>query len=63
MSGSNRDTWRPTLEGAAQGYLAHLKKGRPAKDDRSAQRLNPLFVEWLMGYPPGWTDCDASETP
>jgi hypothetical protein len=20
-------------------------------------RLNPLWVEWLMGLPPGWTDC------
>lgn len=20
------------------------------------RRLNPLFVEWLMGWPPGWTD-------
>lgn len=25
--------------------------------------LNPLWVEWLMGFPPGWTDCELSETP
>lgn len=25
--------------------------------------LNPQFVETLMGFPPGWTDCDASVTP
>ena len=25
--------------------------------------LNPQFVEWLMGYPVGWTDCEPSETP
>lgn len=25
-------------------------------------RLNPMWVEWLMGYPIGWTDLDASET-
>ena len=24
--------------------------------------LNPVWVEWLMGWPLGWTDCDASET-
>ncbi len=25
--------------------------------------LNPMWVEWLMGYPPGWTDLRDSETP
>lgn len=29
--------------------------------------LNPRFVEWLMGWPPGWTqlalsDCECSAT-
>jgi hypothetical protein len=24
--------------------------------------LNPNWVEWLMGWPIGWTDCDASAT-
>jgi hypothetical protein len=24
---------------------------------------NPQFVEWLMGFPLGWTDCAVSETP
>lgn len=26
-------------------------------------KLNPEFVEWLMGYPIGWSDCADSETP
>jgi hypothetical protein len=26
------------------------------------QSLNPYWVEWLMGYPLGWTDCGDSET-
>ena len=25
--------------------------------------LNPMWVEWLMGVPLGWTDCDLSATP
>ena len=25
-------------------------------------RLNPTWVEWLMSWPLGWTDCDASVT-
>ena len=27
-----------------------------------AGQLNPTWVEWLMGFPPGWTDLNASET-
>jgi len=26
-------------------------------------QLNPPFVEWLMGFPLGWTDLDVSGTP
>lgn len=26
-------------------------------------QLNPTWVEWLMGFPPGWTDLNASGTP
>lgn len=29
--------------------LRHLGSGR----------LNPRFVEWMMGLPPGWTDADG----
>ena len=25
-------------------------------------KLNPTWVEWLMGFPIGWTGCDALET-
>jgi hypothetical protein len=26
-------------------------------------QLNPEWVEWLMGFPPGWTDLEDSATP
>ena len=25
-------------------------------------KLNPEWVEWLQGFPTGWTDCDVSGT-
>lgn len=25
-------------------------------------RLNPAWIEWLMGYPIGWTELKHSET-
>jgi hypothetical protein len=28
----------------------------------SSGALNPTWVEWLMGYPLGWTDCGDSAT-
>lgn len=34
---------------------------RSLRTDVSGQ-LNPMWVEWLMGFPPGWTDLNASET-
>ena len=30
---------------------------------QSGGQLNPTWVEWLMGYPTGWTDLKDSETP
>lgn len=34
--------------------------GEPSS--RSTPKLNPRFVEWLMGWPLGWTDCGSRET-
>lgn len=32
------------------------------ESSKSLRRLNPRFVEWLMGLPTGWTDCDFVAT-
>ena len=32
-------------------------------EEGNGGQLNPTWVEWLMGFPLGWTDCGASETP
>lgn len=37
-----------------------LTDGAPSSPPRRI--LNPLFVEWLMGWPPGWTDFACSAT-
>ena len=33
-----------------------MPKGGEAHRATSGPRLNPMFVEWLMGWPLGWTD-------
>ena len=35
----------------------------PTSPPQSPRRLNPRFVEWLMGFPTGWTDLQPLETP
>ena len=35
----------------------------PDQIERQGGQLNPTWVEWLMGYPLGWTDLSVSETP
>ena len=34
----------------------------PTLGDAVGGRLNPMWVEWLMGFPLGWTDLEDSET-
>ena len=37
--------------------------GRAVGPSKAAGSLNPAWVEWLMGFPPGWTDLKPSEMP
>lgn len=83
MSGSNRDTWRPTLSGLAEGASPVLRQGRPSSlpgqptgtpggpssppppgspPPSPRKRLNPKFVEWLMGLPAGWVTGSVAPT-
>jgi len=41
--------------------IAKLCEGGTSVEERNGQ-LNPTWVEWLMGYPIGWTELNASET-
>lgn len=63
----------PTAMDAA-GLARHLRKGAtPTRSLLLCQKvaylagggtgnLNPEWTEWLMGFPTGWTESDASET-
>jgi hypothetical protein len=50
--------WPPGPQDA-KGWRRWLDAGGPAPAVRG--RLNPEFVEALMGYPPGWTDLGAGD--
>ena len=55
------------------GNFQQLKKlkdsGQITEEERrnmsqgNGGQLNPTWVEWLMGFPLGWTDLNVSETP
>lgn len=65
-SGVSPSIWRPisrrllrsaTSQVSPTSLRRWLRQGAWKK-----RRLNPLFVEWLMGFPPGHALCDCSET-
>jgi len=51
---------QPGLIGAqtewASGHLDPEEIGRLSLNAYGRRKLNPAFVEWLMGLPHGWTD-------
>ena len=47
----------------SRGNGERHRDGGPSLDVVAGGQLNPTFVEWLMGFPLGWTDLNASETP
>jgi hypothetical protein len=62
-----RAVWRtPTAHdwknhaGSTQVYLSdQVEQPSPS---RNGGQLNPTWVEWLMGFPLGWTDCEHLAT-
>jgi hypothetical protein len=52
----------PTVwDGAGKPNTA--PEGGPNLSTVVGGQLNPMWVEWLMGFPLGWTDLEDSETP
>ena len=56
----------PTSRDWKDGTAPRYRNGR-IQTDSLGRRIggppNPTFVEWLMGFPEGWTDLEHSETP
>ena len=53
----------PTAHNAKEGgYPAEHKRNTPTLAAQAGGKLNPTWVEWLMGWPLGWTDCAVSAT-
>jgi hypothetical protein len=49
--------------GTPNGKMQKMLGNPPAVRGSGSGTLNPTWVEWLMGFPLGWTDLGASETP
>jgi hypothetical protein len=53
----------PTVQDASNnGGPAQMQRNAPPLNAVAGGALNPTWVEWLMGWPLGWTDCGASGT-
>ena len=53
-----RDTGKKGTQKSLTTKVIDTEGGR----DKTTGQLNPTWVEWLMGYPIGWTDLNVSET-
>lgn len=58
-----RDAWQdPGWDSLEHSRPALVSEANGHECSSTCLRLNPLFVGWLMGFPAGWTNCDASVT-
>ena len=61
--GRGRKWLTPTAHNAKEGaYPSEYMLNTPTLAAQAGGKLNPTWVEWLMGWPLGWTDCDVSAT-
>lgn len=73
VKGIEKGMWpTPTSNDGMGGPGRHGREGganlRTAVDETTGdptqpKALNPAWVEWLMGFPTGWTDSEPSATP
>lgn len=51
------------LDGGAHSRAALKKLENTSQEVPPSGKLNPRWLEWLMGFPIGWTELEDSETP
>jgi hypothetical protein len=52
-----------SIHGRMQRMLTHQVKEAEPEATANGGQLNPTWVEWLMGFPLGWTDCEHLVMP
>jgi hypothetical protein len=52
----------PRADGRDNCGGSNSRRSAKASGTYFGHKLNPRFVEWLMGFPDGWTDLEVSET-
>ena len=52
----------PTATDSIKAGQVAARPGAMGLSETLGGQLNPTWVEWLMGFPLGWTDCEDSET-
>ena len=52
---------KPYAQGGSHSRAAAMKRGQSSAELNGGS-LNPTWVEWLMGWPLGWTDLEPLAT-
>jgi hypothetical protein len=62
---ARQNLWMTPMAGDGRKGGANQKFGRgnPTLSGQAGGRLNPTWVEWLMGYPTEWTVCEPWAMP
>jgi hypothetical protein len=55
--------WQMIEKKYSEGKITHEEKMAFQAGPRNIGKLNPEWVGWLMGFPPGWINLEDSETP
>jgi hypothetical protein len=59
---ANEDSYRLNGNSQQSNSLGALARKEAINEGNDGGQLNPTWVEWLMGWPLGWTDLKPSET-